>query len=99
MGVSDAYSTSFSSALYVNFISSSLLTCHFQAAAKVQEAFSAEYYPSIWRVIPLYEDFISKWKEFANNPTMIELWPAIKARIESLKKYYNKTDGSPIHIV
>jgi|SRR5882762_1287581 len=99
MGVADAYSSSFSCALYRNFISSLLLTCNFQAAAEVQEAFSAEYYPTIWWVLPLYEDFISKWKEFANDPTMIELWPAIEAGIESLKKYYNKTDDSPVHIV
>lgn len=30
---------------------------------------------------------------------MIELWPAIEAGIESLEKYYNKTDDSPVHIV
>jgi len=49
---------------------------YFPVAAEVQEAFSAEYYP-----------------------TMIKLWPAIEASIESLEKYYNKIDDSPIHIV
>jgi hypothetical protein len=70
-----------------------------QAAAEVQEAFSAEYYPTIWRVLPLYEDFIAKWKEFAADPNMFQLWPAIEAGLESLEKYYNKTDDSPVHIV
>ena len=30
---------------------------------------------------------------------MIELWPAIEAGIDSLEKYYNKMDDSPVHIV
>lgn len=70
-----------------------------QAAAEVQEAFSAEYYPTIWRVLPLYEDFIAKWKDFAADLKMFQLWSAIEAGLESLKKYYNKTDDSPVHIV
>ena len=70
-----------------------------QAAAEVQEAFSAEYYPTIWQVLPLYKDFISKWKGFATDPNMLQLWPAIEAGLESLEKYYNKTDDSPVHIV
>ena len=85
--------------LAVHYIVDLIHHHYFQAAAEVQEAFSAEYYSTIWQVLPLYEDFISKWKEFANDLTMIKLWPAIEVGIESLKKYYNKTDDSPVHIV
>ncbi|KAG1869099.1 ribonuclease H-like domain-containing protein [Suillus tomentosus] len=69
------------------------------AAAEIQEAFSAKYYPTIWRILPLYEDFIVKWHSFAADPNMAVLRPALEAGIESLKKYYNKTDNSPVHIV
>ena len=57
---------------------------------EVQEAFSAEYYPTIWHVLLLYEDFMAKWWDFANNPKIMTLWLAIGAGIESLKKYYKQ---------
>ncbi|KAG1802801.1 uncharacterized protein HD556DRAFT_1206934, partial [Suillus plorans] len=68
-------------------------------AAKVQEMFSAEYYPTIWQILPSYEYLLAQWHEFSADPRMITLWPAIEAGIESLKKYYNKTDNSPAHVV
>jgi hypothetical protein len=70
-----------------------------QAAANVQEAFSAEYYPTVWRILPLYEDFIAQWRALAEDPKMAILELAINAGIESVEKYYNKTDNSPAHIV
>jgi hypothetical protein len=70
-----------------------------QVAASIQEDFAAEYYPTVWRILPLYEEFIGKWQEYANTPEMAMFRPALEAAIESLKKYYNKTDNSPVHIV
>ncbi|KAG1724900.1 uncharacterized protein EDB91DRAFT_1255039 [Suillus paluster] len=69
------------------------------AAANVQEAFLAEYYPTIWRILPLYEDFIAQWQIFSEDPGMAVLRHAIQAGIANLEKYYNKTDNSPAHIV
>ncbi|KAG2123483.1 hypothetical protein DEU56DRAFT_49781 [Suillus clintonianus] len=69
------------------------------AAADVQEAFSAEYYPTVWRILPLYEDFIVRWQTFSKDPKMAVLRHAIHAGITNLEKYYNKTDNSPAHIV
>ncbi|KAG1818336.1 hypothetical protein EV424DRAFT_1556667 [Suillus variegatus] len=54
-------------------------------AAKVQEMFSAEYYPTIWQILPSYKYLLAQW--------------SIEAGIKSLKKYYNKTDNSPVHVV
>ena len=42
---------------------------------------------------------MAEWQGFPNDPEMAALWPAIKAGIESLEKYYNKTDNSPARIV
>jgi len=58
-----------------------------------------EYYPTVWRILPLYEEFIQKWRECAADPDMAVFWAAIEAGIESLEKYYNKTENSPVHIV
>ncbi|KAG1811956.1 hypothetical protein EV424DRAFT_1349513 [Suillus variegatus] len=60
-------------------------------SANVQEAFAAEYYPIVWQILPLYEDFIIQWQTFSEDPKM--------AGIMNLEKYYNKTDNSPAHIV
>jgi hypothetical protein len=75
------------------------LVSFLQGAAKIQETFSAEYYPTIWRILPAYEELLAEWRVFSHDPRMIALWPAIEAGIESLEKYYNKTDNSPAHII
>lgn len=48
-----------------------------QVSASIQEDFAAEYYPTIWCVLPLYEEFIGKWKEYADDPEMAALWPIL----------------------
>lgn len=70
-----------------------------QAAAEVQQAFSVEYYPTVWQVLPLYEDFMVKWRGFRKDPSMKVLHLALDAGIASLEKYYNKAENSPVHIV
>ena len=60
---------------------------------------SAEYYPTIWRILPAYEELLADWRKFATDRRMVTLRPAIEAGIGSLEKYYNKTDNSPAHIV
>jgi hypothetical protein len=70
-----------------------------QVAADIQEEFSAEYYPTVWRILPLYEQFLSRWRQYALDLDMIEFWPALEAAIESVEKYYNKSDNSPVNIV
>jgi hypothetical protein len=70
-----------------------------KVAADIQEDFAAEYYPTVWRILPLYEQFIAKWQQYASDPDFVTFWPAIEAAIDSLEKYYNKSDNSPVHIV
>lgn len=50
-------------------------------------------------MIPLYEEIIHKWKEYGSDVDMQVLWTAIEAGVDSLEKYYNKTENSPAHIV
>lgn len=66
---------------------------------EIQKAFSAEYYPTLWHVIPLYKEIIHKWKEYSSDVDMQVLWTAIEAGVDNLEKYYNKTENSPAHIV
>ena len=70
-----------------------------QVAADIQEEFSAEYYPTVWRILPLYEQFLAKWRQYADDPDMIVFWPALEVAIKSVEKYYNKIDNSPVNIV
>ncbi|OJA08609.1 hypothetical protein AZE42_09793 [Rhizopogon vesiculosus] len=38
-----------------------------EAAVKVQEMFSAEYYPTIWQILPAYEELLADWHKFATD--------------------------------
>ncbi|KAG2065553.1 hypothetical protein BDR04DRAFT_1161279 [Suillus decipiens] len=42
-------------------------------AADVQEAFLAEYYPTVWQILLLYEDSIIWWQTFSEDPKMAVL--------------------------
>lgn len=64
-----------------------------------QQQFSAEYYPTLWRVLPVFEDFMASWQAMLNDPEFLPLHPAISAAMETLEKYYNKTGDSPAHII
>lgn len=70
-----------------------------QASAKVHEEFSAEHYPTVWRVLPIFENFMTEWHQLANDPDMEPLRPAIMKGLSTLEKYYNKTENSPAHVV
>jgi hypothetical protein len=65
----------------------------------VQEQFSSEKEPSVWRVIPTYEALIRKWHTLSQNTRMAPLKSAYEAGILMLEKYYNKTENSAANIV
>ncbi|KAG0695466.1 hypothetical protein DFH29DRAFT_1005444 [Suillus ampliporus] len=56
------------------------------AAANVQEAFSAEYYPTVWRILPLYKDFITQWQNFLKTPR----WLCFDMLSRQFNKYCQK---------
>jgi hypothetical protein len=70
-----------------------------KVADQCQQKFSAEYYPTLWRVIPIYEHFIFKWKQLLDNVEFAVLHPAIEAGIESLEKYHRKAKNSPAYVI
>lgn len=55
--------------------------------------------PTVWKVLPALEAFILQWREKASNPRYSEIKDAINAGLNTLYKYYNKTDTSPVYIV
>jgi hypothetical protein len=70
-----------------------------QVAAETQEEFSAEYYPTVWRILPVYEEFLLSWSRLLLRDDMAILKPAIQAGLKSIEKYYNKADLAPANIV
>ncbi|CAL1714259.1 unnamed protein product [Somion occarium] len=68
-------------------------------ASKVQETFSSESVPTLWLVLPVYEQFIRVWESFTQRSDMKPLVPMLNAGINNLRKYYNLSDRSPAHIV
>ncbi|GJE88702.1 hAT transposon family protein [Phanerochaete sordida] len=68
-------------------------------AAIVQNHFSSETIPTVWRVLPLYESFMREWETMQCSSAMAVLRPAIECGLESLRKYYNKSENAPVNIV
>lgn len=59
----------------------------FQDANKIQQYFSSDKAPTLWRVIPAVEDLISAWTKKAADPKYADYWPGLQAGIEKIKKY------------
>ncbi|GBE77502.1 hypothetical protein SCP_0103770 [Sparassis crispa] len=76
-----------------------LITEVLHAASLVQELFSSETVPCVWRILSGYEKFIVTWQEMAKRADMYALKEAILIGVITLEKYYNKTDNSSAHIV
>ena len=55
--------------------------------------------PTIWKVLPILEAFIEQWHKKAGNSRYRDIKHAINAGLNTLYKYYNKTDASPAYIV
>ena len=65
----------------------------------MNDRFSSETEPTVWKVLPILEAFIGQWREKASNPRYKDIKNAINAGLNTLYKYYNKTDASPVYIV
>ncbi|RDB20358.1 hypothetical protein Hypma_012704 [Hypsizygus marmoreus] len=70
-----------------------------EEAANAQEQFSSEIDPSVWRILPTYEYFMSQWRNLADRPDMKPIRHAILLGVKHLEKYYNKSDNSSANIL
>ena len=66
-----------------------------QDSNAIQQAFSSDTLPTLWRVLPLIEDLLTAWEKKAVTARFTLLHEALEEAIEKLKKYYCKFDNIP----
>jgi hypothetical protein len=63
-----------------------------QEPADVQQTFSNERSPTIWRIIPSLEFLIKRWETMAGQSRYRDVREAITEGVQSFQKWYRKVD-------
>lgn len=61
----------------------------------IQQCFSREKKPCLWRAIPAIEELLTAWEAKAMSLRFIDYHDAIEDGIDKLKKYYSWFDFKP----
>ena len=61
--------------------------------------FSAEHQPSVFKVLPVFEAFRTKWETLAKDTEYAIIQTAINIGIEMIDKYYSKAKLSEANII
>jgi len=62
--------------------------------SNVQQTFSSERTPTVWRIIPSLEFLIKRWESMVGQPRYRDVKKAITEGIQSLTKWYRKVDNT-----
>ena len=66
---------------------------------QIQQHFSSEKQPTLWRVLPALEDLQSKWEKKRRLPRFDPYKYALTDGLEKLKKYYFRLDDKPSFVL
>jgi hypothetical protein len=70
-----------------------------QDSHTIQEAFSAEKQPTLWRAIPALEELMLSWEDKIDDGDFADYHDALCDGIAKIKKYYCKFDEKPAFIL
>jgi hypothetical protein len=70
-----------------------------QDSNDIQELFSSETQPSLWRALPALEELQTTWEDKRKLDHFILYWDAIDAGLAKLQKYYSRIDTKPVFIL
>ena len=68
-------------------------------ANNVQQCFSAEQHPTLWRVVPVLEELQTSWEGKRADPRYEPYHLAIDRGLAKIGKYYNRLDDKPVYIL
>ncbi len=68
------------------------------AIAKLQQ-FSSETEPTVWKILPLFEDLMDEWKQFVADREYSSLHDPVKAGLVTVDKYFDKGTLSTAQVV
>ena len=70
-----------------------------QDSNQIQQSFSAEKWPMLWRALPVIEELQTAWEAKCGNPRSAMYRNAINNGLEKLNKYYSRFDEKPAYIL
>lgn len=68
-------------------------------ANDMQQIFSSEQHPTLWRAIPALEELQSAWEKKRDMPKYALYNGAIEKGLDKVGKYYRKFDDKPVYIL
>ncbi|KAF8874802.1 hypothetical protein BD779DRAFT_1420492, partial [Infundibulicybe gibba] len=66
---------------------------------RIQQYFSAEKQPTLWRALPAMEELQTAWEDKCKDPRYALYKPAITDGLAKLNKYYSRFDEKPAFIL
>lgn len=72
---------------------------HFQESGKIQQQFSSDASPLVWKVLPMIEEFMQNWTETSLKPDYKILHPAIQSGLQTMGKYFGVATRSSAQIL
>jgi hypothetical protein len=65
----------------------------------IQQTFSAEKRPTLWRALPAIEELQTAWEAKHDDPKYVAYRTAINDGLTKLNKYYSRFDEKPAYIL
>jgi hypothetical protein len=65
----------------------------------IQELFSSEQQPTLWRALPALEELQTAWEGKRKAPRFLLYRDAVDAGLGKLRKYYSRIDSKPVFIL
>lgn len=71
----------------------------YQDSNRIQQYFSSEKQPTLWRALPALEELQSMWEKKHDNPKYALYKDALTDGLEKLQKYYSRLDKKPSFVL
>ncbi|KAJ8579843.1 hypothetical protein M405DRAFT_699659, partial [Rhizopogon salebrosus TDB-379] len=68
-------------------------------ANEIQQYFSSESQPTLWRAIPAFEELLTAWERKRDMPKYVLYKAAIEKALDKVGKYYRKMDDKPVYVL
>ena len=65
----------------------------------IQELFSSKQQPTLWHMLPAFEELQTAWENKQTSPHFLLYQDAIDAGLGKLQKYYSRIDTKPVFIL
>ena len=72
---------------------------HYKDSNKIQQYFSAEKRPTLWRALPAIEELQTAWEAKWDNDRFSAYRTAINDGLGKLAKYYSRFDEKPAYVI